>query len=354
MRLSYSISLEDFRALQRPFALKAGANLGFKGVLIACSLIALLGGFCLWEGFGILVGGFLIGLAMVAAGTAYLYEQRSVNAKRKAYEQNLAANYQRIHCRDQRIFEADQTGLTMSCRCETVTRPWSELISFSENETHFAFGTKMGMQVIPKSGFASPAGVTELRAFVSDKLNQDKLVTSPYFDVVFTIGDYRRARFVHAIKGGGWRWWLKAIGTYVCIVLGAYLIWNSIPAGNQPVRAGIVGGLVALPLLRFARKRGGDYVGKMRLSFSQEGLHAQYPARQSRWPWSQFIGYLEDDKVLLLYLNPKLYTVIPQPGPGGSAAQLKALVAARLPRFDYRNPNAAPATKASASAQQSG
>jgi hypothetical protein len=352
MRLSYSITFEDFKALQRSFTLRAGNNAGFKGVIGACVLIAALGVFCQVQGMGIPVSGFLIGLGVVAAGAAYLYEQRSVVAKKRKYDENLVLNYQRVHCRDQRTFEADQNGFTISCRCETVSRPWSELISLSENDAHFAFGTKMGMQIIPKSAFATPAAVTEFRAFVSDKLNQGKSVTSPHIDVVYTPDDYRHAKSVHAMKGGGWRWWLRTIATYACIVIGAYFIWNAIAVGSPAVRAGIAGGLVGLPLLRLMKKRGKDYLGTMRLYFSPEGLHAQFAARQSRWPWSHFIGYLEDDRVLLLYLNPRLYTVIPRLGADGPAAQFKALVAAKLPKFDYRNPNRATATNAAASEHQ--
>lgn len=89
MRLTYAVGLEDFRALQPPFVLRAGKNAGFKGVLVACGLIALLGAFCLVEGFGVLVAAFLIGLGVVAAGLAYLYDKRSVSKTQEAYEKRV-------------------------------------------------------------------------------------------------------------------------------------------------------------------------------------------------------------------------------------------------------------------------
>ena len=145
---------------------------GFKAVLGACALISALGVFCIAEGMGLPVGGFLIGLGLVAGTGAYFYEQRSVRTRTEEYERKLVAGFQQIHCRDQRIFEADDSGFTSSCKCGTVTRPWSELKSFSENKTHFAFNTKMGGQVLPKSAFSSDAEITEFRALATGKLNQ--------------------------------------------------------------------------------------------------------------------------------------------------------------------------------------
>lgn len=341
MRISYSVRFEDFRALQRPFLLKAGDNAGFKGVLVVCALIALLGVFCTLEGLGIAVGGFLVGLGFLAGGAAYFFELRSVAGKKQKYEQDLQATFQRIHCRDQRVFAADENGFTTSCKCESVTRPWSELASFSENDTHFALATKMGAHVLPKSAFASAAEVTEFRALVSGKLNQDKLAVSPHFDVVFQPEDYRRARLVHMLKGGGWRYTLRVWLTYAGILGGAVVLWNAIPGRNDALRAGLIGGLVVVPLIRILKKRRADYFGKLRVYFGPEGLHAQYPSTQTRRPWSQFIGYLEDDKVLLLYVSPKFYTVVPRRGLTGPAEQFRALVASKLPVYDYRNPSPA-------------
>ena len=338
MRLSYPIRFEDFKSLQRPFTLRAGKNAGFKGVLVACVLMALLGVFCLLNGFGILVAGFLIGLGAAAAGAAYLYDKRTIAAKEHKYEQDLKAGYQRIHCRDERVLEADQNGLTMSCKCEKVSRPWSELASFSENDKHFAFGTKMGMQVLPKSAFASPADITEFRALVYDQLNQGRPMTAPHFDVILTEKDYRSARLVHRMKGGGWRYSLRVWATYAFLVGGAYVLWNSMAGRNDVVRAGVIGGLLAFPLNRVMKKRRFDYLGKVRVYFSEQGIFAEYPSTQSRRAWSEFVGYLENDDVLLLYLSPKLYTVVPRRALTGPASQFRTLVGAKLPSYDYRNP----------------
>src|SRR5579863_446495 len=100
VKLTYAIKIDDFKALRPPFTLRAGSNAGFKGVLVACGLIALLGVFTLAEGMGILVGGVLIGLGAVDAKKKYLYEQRSVLTKKETHEKNISEACQQIHCRD--------------------------------------------------------------------------------------------------------------------------------------------------------------------------------------------------------------------------------------------------------------
>ena len=341
MRLSYTIKFEDFQTLQAPSPTSADSNAGFKGVLAACVLIALLGVFCMMQGLGLPVGGFLIALGLVAATCAYIYEQRSVRSKKEKYERKLAEDFQRIHCRDQRIFTADENGFTTSCKCGTVTRPWSELTSFSENKTHFAFNTKMGGQILPKSAFASEAEITEFRALATGKLNQDKPATAPHFEFALKREDYRTAYWLHTLKGGGWRGLAKALAIYACMMYGVFVLWNSIAGHNDAVRAGLIGALAGVPLVRIAGKRRKQYVGPLRVYFSAEGLHLQDPANQSRTSWKQFVGYLEGDGMMLLYYNPKLYRIVPKRALTGQAAQFRTLVQTKLNRYDYRNPTPA-------------
>ncbi len=313
-----------------------GSNAGFKAVLGACALISALGVFCIAEGMGLPVGGFLIGLGLVAGTGAYFYEQRSVRTRTVEYERKLVAGFQQIHCRDQRIFEADDSGFTSSCKCGTVTRPWSELKSFSENKTHFAFNTKMGGQVLPKSAFSSDAEITEFRALATGKLNNDKLITAPHFDVAFRREDYRAAYWLHVFKGGGWRGLAKAVAIYICMIYGVFVLWNSIAAGNPVVRAGMIGGLVAFPLLRIAKQNRRQYLGPLRVFFSEQGLHLQDPISQSRIGWDKYVGYLEGNGMLLLYSNPKVYRIIPIRALTGQSAMFQTIVRAKLSPFDYR------------------
>jgi YcxB-like protein len=354
VKLTYAIKIDDFKALRPPFTLRAGSNAGFKGVLVACALIALLGVFTLAEGMGILVGGFLIGLGAVGVTVTYFYEQRSVRTKREAHEKSISEAFRQIHCRDQRVFAVDEGGFTVSCGCSTVTRPWSGLASFSENDTHFAFGTNAGGQILPKSAFSSEAQITEFRAFVSGKLNQDKSVASPHIDFACTSEDYRAAYWLHILKGGGWRHLGKMLATSAFATWGCVVIWRYVSASRDPVvLVGLIALLVGAPVFGMVmRSRKKGYLGQLRLYFGDEGLHAQYPATQSRRPWSQFIGYIEDKNVIVLYLSPKFRTVIPKRALTGQGVRLQALIKAKLTRHDYRNPIRPVEAKLASSPQQ--
>jgi hypothetical protein len=338
MKLTYAVVLEDFKTLQPPFTTRAGENAGFKGILVACGLISALGVFLLMQGFGLPVGLFLVGLGIVSGISAYFYEHFSVSRKEKEHKRKIELAFEQIHCRDQRAFEADEKGFTTACKCGTVTRPWSELTSFSENATHMAFSTRMGWQVLPKSAFPSQAEVTELRVLFSVKLNQDKTIASPHFDFALTPEDYRAAYWLHTLKGGGWRGLLRVCVVDGCILYGGVLLWNSIGAHNEAVRTGLIGGLIAVPLLKFAGKRRTRYFGPLRIFFGEEGLHLQDPKNQARIAWKQFAGYVENRSMILLYSSPKLYRIVPKRALTGPSAQFGKLVESKLRAFDYRNP----------------
>jgi hypothetical protein len=340
VKLAYAIKIDDFKALQPPFTLRVGENAGFKCAVAACGLIALLGVFTLVEGMGIPVAAFLIGLGVVAATAAYFYEQRSVRIKKEAYDKNISESFGQIHCRDQRVFAVEENGFTASCACAVVTQPWSELASLSENATHFALGTKAGGHVLPKSAFSSESQITEFRAFVSVKLNQDKSVTSRHIDFACTPEDYRAAYWLHTLKGGGWRHPAKRLATSAFATWGCFVIWRHVSVSRDPlVLVGLIAMLVGAPAIGIImRSRTKSYLGPLRLYFSDDGLHAQYPAKQSRRPWSQFVGYLEDKNVILLYLSPKFRTVIPKRALAGPGASLETLIKTKLRRHDYRNP----------------
>jgi hypothetical protein len=234
----------------------------------------------------------------------------------------------------------DSNGFTASCNCGSVTRPWAELAAFSENDAHFVLCTKTNsFSTIPKSAFPSPADIAEFRALVDAKLNQDRPFTARHFDFKFEMRDYRRAYWVHTLKAGGWRRAIKALAIYAYIAYGSFILWHSISAKDPAARAALVGALVSAPLLRLFGKRKQYYLGPVRTYFSEVGLHVQYPARLGRWHWSEFIGYLEDDSVLLLYLSSKLYALIPKRALVGPAYDFNKLVMEKLSRYDHRNPS---------------
>src|SRR6202030_608348 len=72
--------------------------------------------------------------------------------------------------------------------------------------------------------------------------------------------------------------------------------------------------------------------------FSDEGFHVVDPASQSRRRWSELAGYLEDRHIYLLYLNPRLYRIVPKRALGHRLDEFGRLVQTALPPFDYRRP----------------
>jgi len=72
--------------------------------------------------------------------------------------------------------------------------------------------------------------------------------------------------------------------------------------------------------------------------FSEEGLHLHDRTSQTRTSWQQFVGYLESGDLMLLYYNSRVYRIIPRRALTGQAARFEPMVAAKLSRFDYRNP----------------
>jgi len=351
MKLTYAVSLEDYRGVQRPFTTQPGSNAGFKGVLLFCALLAGLGVFTLVQGMGIPVAAFLIGLGAASAISAYAYDKRSIAEEKKKYEWQIATGYQRVHCRELRVFETSEIGFTASCQCASVTRPWSELTSFSENEKLFVLNTKMGRQVLPKSAFSAPADETEFRALVAARLNQDRLPTSRHIEFACWREDFRHARLLHILKGGGWRTLAKQWATLAAVAGGAWVIWNSTNRRSPAILCGLVGGLLAGPILRMAKERRARYFGPLKIHFSEDSLHLQDRATQARSSWSQFIGYLENGKVLLLYYNPKLYRIIPKRALSGPGADFRRLAVMKLPPYDYQQPTPSQPTTLPDSAQ---
>ena len=337
VRVTYAINMEDFRALIPPFTLRAGRNAAFKAAMVACTLMGLLGVYGLAQGYGIAFGGFLIGLGAFAAAAAYFFEVRSVQKARRKYETSVSEGYQRLHCPQDRAFEADDKGYTLSCKCKSLGHPWSELTRISENKTHFLLGTKMDVQAVPKSAFPSESDRTEFRAFLSARLGADNLGMSPHIDFIYQRADYLRAYFLNVLKGGGWRRVLKNLALFACIVYAFIRIWVFVgPPNDIAVRCGLIGAFLALSLPRIKKLFRKLYLGPQRIYFSEENLHIQNPETLARSPWGKSIGYLENDNLLLLYYPGGFYRPIPKRALTGRGTEFCTLVRAKLPPYDYR------------------
>ena len=243
-----------------------------------------------------------------------------------------------MHCANERVFEADDSTFSTTCKCGTVSRPWGELVQLSENEHFLSLVTRGGAIVLPKSAFSTAAQLTEFRALASSTLNQNKPLTARHFDFRCTRDDLRSARVLHALKGGGWRGVLKQASAFVCVSGGFVVIWRGLASAHSGARFGLMGGALAVVLLRLSRWRPKPQLLPLRVYFSDDGLYLQDSVNQVRNPWSNFIGYLEDEKLLLLYYNPRVYRLIPKRALVDHGSEFHQLVSEKLPPYDYRDP----------------
>ncbi len=344
MRVEYAITLEDFRSVQPPFRIKAGRNIGFRVVVAVCFAMVLLGLNSMSRGLGAPVGFFLIGLGICATLVAYFLDLRSVKSAKQKYEDTIVGAYQRIHCRECRIFETDEAGFTVSCACGMVTRPWSELTSFSENKAFFVVGVRGNSQPVTKSAFASEGAVTEFRALFLGKLDGSRSITARPIDFSYTRADFRHAYLLHVLGAGGWRRLLSSACSvagfgYVMLIV---LRFNG--AGNDPAVPYFAFGPVLLfvTVMTLMRRRT-PYFGALRIFFGEDGLQIQNPQTLTRSAWNQFIGYLENGYVFLLYSSPRRYQIIPKRALASQEKEFKSLLEAKLARYDYRRPGLLPA-----------
>jgi YcxB-like protein len=341
VKITYGISLPEFRTLQPPPRNNPG-RMAFALItaLICLSLIV--------PAIGVITQQSSKGqapppaaLASLGLGLglclfAYLLDRRSLRRARMRREQGLLAAYDRIHCRDSRTVEATSETLALSCKCGLVARPWTELTGFTETPSFLIPLTRNESFPIPKSAFATEGEVTEFRSLILDKLHIDRPFTATPIEFAHTRADFWRAKWLHVRKGGGWRRVLKIgfvitafLFTIVVIIAGARV--GQAPAWLVPV---VLGAFVFF-LTKIVRLRR-HYYGPLRMYFSEEGFHVVDPASQSRRRWSELVGYLEDRHVYLLYLNPRLYRIVPKRVLGHRLEDFGRLVQTALPPFDYR------------------
>ena len=308
-------------------------------MLAVCGLIAGLGVLTMLQGLGAAISSFLICLGLLSAVAGYFYHQYSCKKAVERYEKTIAAAYRKLHCSKQRVLELGSDSFTVGCQCGTLTRPWSELTAVSENEKFFQLGAKGSPVIVPKTAFASESARTEFRALLSERLNRDRSIAARRLQ--FTIGpeDYKRASSLHNAKAGGWRFLVKRVAVLICAVLGAGAIVGAMAEPRNPaIVCGLFGAVLAGPLIRMAQRRRARYFGPLEIRFDEENLFLRIPGSEARQKWADYIGYLADDQVVVLYSHPQVYRIIPQRALTTNGPDFMALVESKLPKYDYRNP----------------
>jgi len=295
-----------------------------KMFLVPCTLIAAPGIVLLFRsGPASIVGALLIVLGGGGAALAYLFEKRSVRNKRAEYEYRIQAAFESLHCRDNRVAEFDENGFAFSCRCGVVTRPWSELLRFSESNSAFFLSTKAEGHVIPKSAFPTEGAVTEFRALLLEKIEQQHTVTAHPIEFKYENADYRHAILLHIIAGGGWRRLARKLLTSGLAIFAIYIFWDW--ARTHGAIWGVLGGILAVGTRRLLTPSKGRYLGRERLLIHQKGMQIENGAGLLRVPWTRYAGFLEGNHVFLLYYATGQYRLIPKRAAPGRDSEIRAI-----------------------------
>jgi len=350
VRITYDISLDEFAALQPPFVAKRSGLLFYQATLGVVSIAAIIRSLPLLPGLGNASSGgipsellFCIFLAGAAGGCSYWLRRRArtkLEQAKQSYREGVRIAYQRLHCRDQRVIEVSDSGFTHSCRCGEVTRPWTELISFSESNFMLGLRTKSEFMLISKRGFSSPGQITEFRTLVSDALERQKPAV-PYTDFAYLRSDFTRAQWLHILRGRGWRPFVQRafVVSLICFfalsaaLAGRRTLYESMPWYLLPALLVLWTCLLLFDAhnkVRYAK----HYFGPLRLWITEDGISLRDQASETRFSWENFIGYLEDSRVYLLYHNPALYRIIPKRILEERRQEtFRRLLTSRLPRF---------------------
>jgi membrane protein implicated in regulation of membrane protease activity len=345
MRIQYAISMDDFRALQVPFATGARTKAAFKAAIAASAAITALGVYCLIRGLGLQLATLLIALGVFAAFVSRAYQRRSVGLAKERYEGNVLAAYQRLHCRDRRTVEFDNDGFTLVCKCGAVKRPWAELVQFSESEQFFQLRTRFEAVVLPKAAFCTEGERTELRRLAVEQINSSLTVAWRSIQVLCTASDYWNSRLLHILRGGGWRFLVRSsllLAGVGCVVACFFL---QAPPLSTPEEIAAIALAVAFLLVTSAigvfirgnKPKAWNRI-PLRMQFGEEGVLLQDNVAISRNPWDSFCGYLENSSLFLLYHNARLYRIIPRRALGAYGQRFRELLVRKVSPFDYRNP----------------
>ena len=214
MKITYGITLDEFRTLQPPLHRRIGA----MGLAVTMGLICLL---LIAPGVGVVAEELSQGqrppaaaLASIAVGLllcagAYWLDRRSSGASTPGANRNCWRLYDRIHCRNARVLEADAESLTLSCDCGLVAEALDRTDRLYRDAVVSDPAHAHGLLPIPRSAFATEGELTEFRRLILEKLHTDRPFNACPIEFAHTRADFWRAKLLHVRKGGGWRRMVK-------------------------------------------------------------------------------------------------------------------------------------------------
>ena len=346
MRIPFAISRETYLAIQPPLQTRGPRSRSFVFVT-RLAILAIAVGVVLLVHHLLGTGGtarasesdYAVALLLMAAGGAVLgiswglpkLQERGVL---RQHQEILSERYSKLHCPNDRYLETSDDGFVFGCNCKRTEYSWAQLVSVMESAQAFIIRTKDAVEVVPKPAFAGESAVTEFRQLLLNHMNRPDAMKARAVDVQYTPGDLRWANWLHVRRGGGWRG--IAIRAALSIGFAFYLGYLAVQF-DPGMRVDSLfyfecGALGLLLFMLLARKRP-QYTGPLRVWFSDEALHIEYPFSLVRLEWFRLYRYLEDSHSLLLYQDDHAYLAVPQRFiAAGHREYVRSIVQAKLRR----------------------
>ncbi len=325
MQIRFAISRETYLAIQPPLQTS-----GYRGTssfsMVRILILGMAVGLVLLVHHLLGTGGsagastseYFVAVGLILGGGAALAlvwgvpKMQTRNILRQ-HQTILDERYSKLHCRNDRYLETSGEGFVFGCKCKQTNYLWAQLVSVLESTEIFIIRTKEAVEVVPKPAFPDEAAVTEFRQLLLSHMDRPDAMKARAVDVQYTPADLRWASWLHVRKGGGWRGLLGRTVLAACVAfyLGFFAIAFDpmIRRDNFFFAECAALGLLLLMLLLRPRRQ---YTGPLRVWFSEEALHIEYPFSLVRLEWYRLYRYLEDKHNLLLYQDDHAYLAVPQ------------------------------------------
>ena len=344
MRVEFAISRETYLAIQPPLQILGHRGRTFLFVTRIAILAIAVGVVLLVHhllGTGGAVGAsqsdYAVAILLVVAGGAVLaiawgvpkIQERGIL---RQHQEILNERFSKLHCPNDRYLETSEDGFVFGCKCRRTDYGWAQLVSVMESAQAFVIRTKDAIEVVAKPAFPDEAAVTEFRQLLLSHMSRPDALKARAVDLQCTPGDLRWASWLHIRKGGGWR----GILTRAVLSLGfafylGYLAVQFDPAMRRDNLFYFECGALGLLLFMLLHRKRPQYRGPLRVWFSDEALHVEYPFSLVRLEWYRLYRYLEDKHNLLLYQDDTAYLTVPQRFiASGQREYVRSIVQAKL------------------------
>jgi hypothetical protein len=323
MRIDYAIRFEDFRALYPPYQPSLD-NQGFRALTLVSMAFGSGGALYIYFKQDWMIGSVFLGMGLATFLIGLIFERKNVAESKTRAQQEFRNLYRQVHCRDRRFMEAGKG-----------TVGWADVTGFREDDASFTVISVQGSASVPKSAFTSGAQQTEFRNLLSSHVQPERGVGAASIEFYTQARDRRQGYWLNVYAGGGW----KTLGSQaLTFAIAGYGCISILGRLDGAVRASILVPVAIFAFWGMSRPKAFRYHGLLRLQASREELVVQDEQASVKNSWDDFIGFVEDEHVMLLYYNPNLYRVIPKRAFPAANHGFPQMVRSRLRVYNYKRP----------------